>query len=54
MHGIIKLFTALSEDKKLRVLLIGLHNRINDDACDAIIIVMKKKFNIFEHGFQPN
>ena len=36
----IKLFTALSEGKKLRVLNIA-HNDITDEACDAIIMAMK-------------
>ena len=39
--GAIKLFTALSEGKKLGVLDIG-HNDITDEACDAIIMAMKK------------
>ena len=38
--GAIKLFTALSEGKKLRVLDIA-YNDITDEACDAIIMAMK-------------
>ena len=39
--GTIKLFTALSEGKKLRMLDIA-YNDITDEACDAIIMAMKK------------
>ena len=41
----IKLFTALSEGKKLRILLI-INNDITDEACDAIIMAMKKNTSL--------
>ena len=41
----IKLFTALSEGKKLRILDIN-SNRITDEACDAIIMAMKKNTSL--------
>ncbi len=43
--GAIKLFTALSEAKKLRVLWIY-NNDITDEACDAIIMAMKKNTSL--------
>ena len=43
--GAIKLFTALSEAKKLRVLRID-DNNINDEACDVIIMAMKKNTSL--------
>ena len=43
----IKLFTALSEGKKLRVLGIA-YNDITDEACDAIIMAMKKNTSLVE------
>ena len=39
-NGAIKLFTALSEAKKLRILWIN-NNYINDETCDAITMAMK-------------
>ena len=41
----IKLFTALSEGKKLRVLRIS-NNDITDEACDAIIMAIKKNASL--------
>ena len=46
-NAAIKLFTALSEGKKLRVLGIH-HNSITDEACDAIIMAMKKNTSLVE------
>ena len=43
--GAIKLFTALSEGKKLKELEI-IHNKITDEACDAIIMAMKKNTSL--------
>ena len=43
--GAIKLFTALSEAKKLRGLWIG-NNNITDKACGAIIMAMKKNTSL--------
>ena len=43
----IELFTALSEGKKLRVLCIT-RNDITDEACDAIIMAMKKNNSLVE------
>ena len=43
--GAIKLFTALSEAKKLRVLWIS-NNDITDEACDAIIMAIKKNTSL--------
>ena len=43
----IKLFTALSEGKKLRVLHIP-YNDITDEACDAIVMAMKKNTSLVE------
>ena len=43
--GAIKLFTALSEAKKLRFLWID-NNNITDKACDAIIMAMKKNTSL--------
>ena len=43
--GAIKLFTALSEAKKLRMLWIQ-YNDITDKACDAIIMAMKKNTSL--------
>ena len=43
--GAIKLFTALSEAKKLRELWIE-YNDITDEACDAIIMAMKKNTSL--------
>ena len=44
-NGAIKLFTALSEAKKLSMLWIS-HNNINDEACDAITMAMKKNTSL--------
>ena len=44
-NAAIKLFTALSEGKKLRVLWIT-YNDITDEACDAIIMAMKKNTSL--------
>ena len=44
-NGAIKLFTALSEGKKLRMLDIS-YNDITDEACDAIIMAMKKNYSL--------
>ena len=43
----IKLFTSLSEAKKLRILDIK-QNNITDEACDAIIMAMKKNTSLVE------
>ena len=43
----IKLFTALSEGKKLRILWID-RNDITDEACDAIILAMKNNTSLVE------
>ena len=43
--GAIKLFTALSEAKKLRELWIN-YNNITDEACDVIIMAMKKNISL--------
>ena len=51
--GAIKLFTALSEDKKLRVLHIA-NNDITDEACDAIIMAMKKNNSLVELDMYGN
>ena len=45
--GAIKLFTSLSEAKKLRILWI-VGNNITDEACDAIIMTMKKNTSLVE------
>ena len=44
-NAAIKLFTALSEGKKLRALLIN-NNNITDEACDAITMAMKKNTSL--------
>ena len=51
--GAIKLFTALSEAKKLRELWIG-HNNITDEACDAIIMAMKKNTSLLQLDIYNN
>ena len=43
--GAIKLFTALSKGKKLKVLWIG-HNDVTDEACDAIMIAIKNNTSL--------
>ena len=45
--GAIKLFTSLSEAKQLRILVIA-SNNITDEACDAIIMAMKKNTSLVE------
>ena len=51
--GAIKLFTSLSEAKKLRIL--GIHyNNITDEACDAIIMAMKKNISLVELNMYSN
>ena len=49
----IKLFTALSEGKKLRILGIA-YNNINDEACDAIIMLMKKNTSLIKLKMYAN
>ena len=44
-NAAIKLFTALSKGKKLRILRIS-NNDITDEACDAIIMAMKKNTSL--------
>ncbi len=51
--GAIRLFTALSEAKKLRVLGIN-NNDITDEACDAIIMAMKKNTSLVELTMDNN
>ena len=51
--GAIKLFTSLSEAKKLRILDIA-HNNITDEACDAIIMAMKKNTSLVELNMHYN
>ena len=51
--GAIKLFTALSEAKKLRELLIH-YNDITDEACDVIIIAMKKNTSLVKLCMENN
>ena len=51
--GAIKLVTALSEGKKLRVLDIA-YNSITDEACDAIIMAMKKNTSLVELKINNN
>ena len=51
--GTIKLFTSLSEAKKLRILWIS-GNNITDEACDAIIIAMKKNTSLVELNMYDN
>ena len=46
-NAAIKLFTALSEGKKLTVLAIN-YNDITDEACDAIIMAMKKNTSLIQ------
>ena len=45
--GAIKLFNALSESKKLRILWIS-SNNITDEACDSIIMALKKNASLVE------
>ena len=51
--AVIKLFTSLSEAKKLRMLWIS-YNKITDEACDAIIMAMKKNTSLVELYMQCN
>ena len=51
--GAIKLFTALSEAKKLRVLWI-FYNNITNEACDVIIMAMKKNTSLVELYMRKN
>ena len=51
--GAIKLFTSLSEAKKLRRLVIH-NNAITDEACDAIIMAMKKNTSLVELNMHGN
>ena len=51
--GAIKLFTALSEAKKLRILYIH-GNNINDEACDAITMAMKKNTSLVRLDINHN
>ena len=51
--GAIKLFTLLSEAKKLRILDTS-YNNITDEACDAIIMAMKKNTSLVELNMQSN
>ena len=52
-NGTIKLFTSLSEAKKLRILWIS-GNNITDEACDAIIMAMKKNTSLVELNMYDN
>ena len=49
----IKLFTALNEGKKLRVLRVH-NNDITDEACDAIIVAMKMNTSLVELRMDGN
>ena len=51
--GATKLFTALSEAKKLRELYID-YNSITDEACDAIIMAMKKNTSLNKLDMERN
>ena len=51
--GAIKLFTALNEAKKLRTLLIY-SNCITDEACDAIVMAMKKNTSLIKLNMYHN
>ena len=52
-NAAVKLFTALSDSKKLRVLWIG-DNNITDEACDAIIMAMKKNTSLVKLAMYRN
>ena len=52
-NAAIKLFTALSEGKKLRILWIN-NNDITDEACDAIIMAMKKNTSLVKLWMHHN
>ena len=47
------MFTALSEGKKLRLLSIN-WNDVTDEACDAIIMAMKKNISLVELRMSNN
>ena len=49
----VKLFTALNEGKKLRVLRVH-NNDITDEACDAIIVAMKMNTSLVELRMDGN
>lgn len=49
----IKLFTALSEAKKLKILEIN-NNDVTDEACDTIIIAMKKNSSLVQLSLCKN
>ena len=51
--GAVKLFTALSKSKKLRVLWIN-GNDITDDACDAIVMAIKMNTSLLELWMSHN
>ena len=46
-NAAIKLFTALSEGKKLRILIVSI-NDITDEACDTIIMAMKRNTSLLK------
>ena len=52
-NAAIKLFTALSEGKKLRALRIS-YNDITDEACDVIIMALKKNTSLVELYMRDN
>ena len=52
-NAAIKLFTALSEGKKLRILRIDCCG-ITDEACDAIVMAMKKNTSLVELHMEGN
>ena len=49
----IKLFTALSESERLRILMVH-NNDITDEACDAIIMALKKNTSLVELRMDGN
>ena len=51
--GAIKLFTALSENKKLRYLDVS-YNDITDQACDAIVMAMKRNTSLVDMSLNGN
>ena len=53
-NAAINLFTALSESKKLRLLWITKIISITDEACDAIIMAMKKNTSLFRLDMYGN
>ena len=52
-NAAIKLFTALSEGKKLKVLGI-VYNNITDEACDTITLAMQKNASLVELYMHAN